>query len=119
MTASDEILEIDVEERSAPSGHATLLVVRGEVDMDTADRLERAMEGAEGPLVVDLSRVPFMDSTGLRVVLTATVARDSELAFVLRSDSPVLSLIQLAQVEDRVPHFETEDEALESIEAAG
>lgn len=116
MTASDEILEIAVEERSAPSGPATLLLVRGEVDMDTADQLERAVEGAGGPLVVDLSRVPFMDSTGLRVVLTATVARGGELAFVLRSESPVLRLIELAQVEDRLSHFETEDEALKAIE---
>jgi anti-sigma B factor antagonist len=119
VTASDEVLEIAVEERSTPSGQATLLLVRGEVDMDTADQLERAIEGAQGPLVVDLSRVPFMDSTGLRVVLTATVARDGELAFVLRSESPVLRLVELAQVEDRVPHFETEDQALESIEPAG
>jgi anti-anti-sigma factor len=119
VTASDEILEIDVRERSGPSGSATLLVVRGEVDMDTAGRLERTIEDTEGPLVIDLSRVPFMDSTGLRVLLTATVARGGALSVVLRSESAVLRLLELAQVADRVPHFETEDRALDSIEVDG
>jgi anti-anti-sigma factor len=119
VTASDEVLEIDVEERSAPSGPATLLVVRGEVDMDTADQLERTIEKIEGPLVIDLSRVPFMDSTGLRVLLTATVDRGGALSVVLRSESAVLRLLELAQVADRVHHYETEDQALESIEPDG
>jgi anti-sigma B factor antagonist len=116
---SEEVLEVDVEERSAPSGPATLLVVRGEVDMDTADQLEGAIERVGGPLVIDLSRVPFMDSTGLRVLLTASVARDRALSVVLRPESPVLRLLELAQVADRVPLFETEDEALAALDRGG
>jgi anti-sigma B factor antagonist len=116
---SEEVLEVDVEERSAPSGPATLLVVRGEVDMDTTDQLEGAIERVGGPLVIDLSRVPFMDSTGLRVLLTASVARDRALSVVLRPESPVLRLLELAQVADRVPLFETEDEALAALDRGG
>ena len=116
---SEEVFEVDVEERSAPSGSATLLVVRGEVDMDTADQFERAIEQVGGPLAIDLSRVAFMDSTGLRVLLTASVARDRALAVVLRPESPVMRLLELAQVSDRVPSFETEDEALASLELEG
>jgi anti-sigma B factor antagonist len=116
---SEEVLEVDVEERPAPTGPATLLTVRGEVDMDTADELERAIQGIDGPLVIDLSRVAFMDSTGLRVLLTASVARGRALSVVLRSESPVLRLLELAQVADRVPHFETEDEAFAFIEPEG
>jgi anti-anti-sigma factor len=70
-------------------------------------------------LVIDMSRVPFMDSTGLRVLLTATVDRGGTLSVLLRSESAVLRLLELAQVADRVPHFETEDQALESIEPDG
>jgi stage II sporulation protein AA (anti-sigma F factor antagonist) len=116
--ASDDPLGIDVEERAAPSGPATMLMVRGEVDMDTAERLENAIRQVEGGLVLDLTRVPFMDSTGLRVLLSAVAERGSALSFVLRPGSAVLRLIELAQVADRIRFFETEREALDSIEAA-
>jgi hypothetical protein len=60
-----------------------------------------------------------MDSTGLRVLLTASVARDRALSVVLRPESPVLRLLELAQVADRVPLFETEDEALAALDRGG
>jgi anti-sigma B factor antagonist len=52
-----------------------LLAVEGELDIATAPRmiaaLNEALAGVARPLVVDLSRVDFMDSTGLALLMNA------------------------------------------------
>lgn len=50
-----------------------LVVVEGEVDAYAAPDLEAALDeaGREGDVVVDLSRVSFMDSTALGLVMRA------------------------------------------------
>lgn len=55
---------------------ATVVSVSGEVDVATApalrDRLASVADGADGrPVVVDLSGVTFIDSTGLGVLIGA------------------------------------------------
>ena len=49
-----------------------VLVVHGEIDLGTAPTLQEALrtvlEQHAGPVVVDLSEVPFMDSTGVHVL---------------------------------------------------
>jgi len=50
-------------------------VLRGELDLSTIERVEEAIERAEltgAPLVViDLRALTFLDSTGLRTIVTA------------------------------------------------
>ncbi len=51
---------------------------RGELDLATAERLQRAIIEAEDragarPLTIDYSALDFMDSTGLQVLLDADV----------------------------------------------
>lgn len=57
------------------SGPRHVLVLSGELDMASSPALDEAVRGiCTGPteaLTVDLSRLTFMDSTGLRVVLLA------------------------------------------------
>jgi anti-anti-sigma factor len=43
--------------------------VRGEVDCQTAPRLGEALAAVEGPLLVDLDEVTFMDSSGVNVLV--------------------------------------------------
>ena len=66
-----EVLEFD----PRTVGDAVVLTVRGEVDIANKGRmhtaLERAMDDAERAVVVDLSNVRFMDSTGLALMLNA------------------------------------------------
>ena len=61
-------------ERSQVDGCA-LLAVEGELDIATAPRmlsaLNEALHGLKLPLVVDLSRVDFVDSTGLALLINA------------------------------------------------
>ncbi|GAA4542606.1 hypothetical protein GCM10023161_26650 [Mycobacterium paraffinicum] len=53
-------------------GLATVLRVRGEIDASNADLLARAIRRfvrLRGPLILDLSRVDYLGSAGLRVLL--------------------------------------------------
>ena len=71
------------------TGDAVILAISGELDMATAPILERRLRAAEpdppGELVVDLSGLEFMDSTGLHVLLAAARRlRDSGRQLTLR-----------------------------------
>jgi anti-anti-sigma factor len=56
-------------------GDAVTLVVRGELDLTSAPVFERALLEAEASnprrVIIDLSGLEFMDSTGLRALLIA------------------------------------------------
>jgi anti-sigma B factor antagonist len=67
----EQDIEIEVRRRD----ESTVVGVRGEVDVATApalrDGLDEALEGGIGPVVVDLTGVTFIDSTGLGVLIGA------------------------------------------------
>jgi anti-anti-sigma factor len=52
------------------------VVVRGEIDMETASQLERVLDDVVGKgallVTLDLEGVDFLDSSGLRVILGAS-----------------------------------------------
>ena len=66
---------MDLELETSKHDRQTVLTVRGEVDVYTAPRLrERLVELVEAgarSVIVDLSRVEFLDSTGLGVLVGA------------------------------------------------
>lgn len=70
---ADAVISLAVE-RSRIDGYE-LLAVAGELDIATAPRMIAALNDAfvelERPLVVDLSSVDFMDSTGLALLMNA------------------------------------------------
>lgn len=51
----------------------TVLAVAGEIDLATAPQLETQVANVDptGKVMIDLSEVTFMDSTGLRVLISA------------------------------------------------
>ena len=60
----------------------------GDLDLDTAHRVESALTGLReegyGDLVLDLRELTFMDSTGLRLVIRwHTAARDEGFGFAI------------------------------------
>lgn len=87
-----------------------VLRVRGEVDLYTAPRLQESVLAALSPgarsLAIDLSRVEFMDSTGLEVLLIAKkrAAERGGDVYVLGVQKHVLRLFQLVGLE-KVFHF--------------
>jgi anti-sigma B factor antagonist len=76
-------------------GEVELLAVSGEIDIASAPRLITGLNEALGecssPVVVDLSHVDFMDSTGLALLLNAhrRLARRGQGFAVVCSDGPV------------------------------
>jgi anti-sigma B factor antagonist len=96
----------------------TLVEVAGEVDIATSPRLRAAL--AERPptgglLLVDLTDVTFMDSSGLSVVLTLqrdTTAAGDRLAIVC-PPGPVRLLFEVTGVDAELPLYATRAAALE------
>jgi len=67
-------------------GAAQVVVVRGEVDIATADAVRAELHGAferKGTVVLDLREVAFMDTQGLAVVIEAERAAGDETKFVV------------------------------------
>lgn len=88
--------------------------VQGELDIATAPDLERALLRPRLPrqrVVVDLSGLRFMDSTGLRVLLRArTEAKEGRWELFLRGVPPnIARLFALAGVQDAVPPEDPSD----------
>ena len=48
------------------------MVVTGEVELATVGKLEAALSRLSGPVILDLSKVSFIDSMGLTLLLRAT-----------------------------------------------
>lgn len=67
-TMDDAGFSLEVER--APHGAEATVRVAGDVDLNTAEELERAVREqlASAPVLLDLSGVTFMDSSGLRAL---------------------------------------------------
>ncbi len=80
----------------------TIVRLVGEVDVSTADALTDAVDNAPGPVVMDLSGVTFMDSSGVRALVEAQHhAVENERVFALYRPSPrVVRLLELIDLRD-------------------
>lgn len=87
----------------------TRVTPAGELDLVTAPLLARALREAEQhagvDILLDLTRVSFMDSSGLAAVLEAVQRnRDHERALTIRpGDGAVIRVLALANVLDDLP----------------
>lgn len=63
-------LDFDLSVASDERG-ASVLTLRGELDLATAEQLERALAQAGDEVLLDLRGLTFMDSTGVRGLLEA------------------------------------------------
>jgi anti-sigma B factor antagonist len=99
-----EILEIETENRDG----LVHVVLRGELDLSTVakvqDELRRVEAGAPPVVVLDLSKLTFLDSTGLRCLVTADQrARDEGRRVVLvRGPDQVQRVFSITRLEDRL-----------------
>lgn len=88
---------------------AVVLALEGELDLSTVGDAESAFRELERssdsrPVVIDLRRLAFIDSTGLRFVLAADarVRRDGGRLVVLRGPASVQRVFGLARLEQRL-----------------
>jgi anti-sigma B factor antagonist len=97
-----------------PGDGVVVVSAAGEVDLGNAEQLAAALRAAAaGPdaVVLDLLEVPFMDSSGLKVLLVAGQELGERLTLALDPASPVARLLELAEVRDRFEVHPTVAEA--------
>jgi anti-sigma B factor antagonist len=96
----------------SPEAPIHILKLEGELDIATAPRLQeeidRLEEGQPSELVIDLSGLNFIDSTGLRLLLeTNDRARTHGMKLrFLRGSEPVTRLLSLTGVDERLPFLD-------------
>jgi anti-sigma B factor antagonist len=102
-------LALDIE----PVGDAPGLAVRGDLDIATAQALDDALADtireSDGALVVDLSGVEFLDSSGLQVMLRARalLGREDRALAVVCPHGPVRRVFELSGVSEIFALFPT------------
>jgi anti-anti-sigma factor len=105
----------DLKTVDRPDGGAQV-ELKGELDLASApkldDELQRLEEGSPALLVVDLSRLSFMDSSGLRTLLAAdSRAREAGRRFVLvRGDDRVQRVLAITRLDERLELVDSADE---------
>jgi anti-anti-sigma factor len=119
MRSASPGLEISVDRRSTAVGELAVIRAEGEVDLNSAEQLAAALRAESrhhhAGVVLDLLGVPFMDSTGLRALLLATGEIGDHLAVVLSPGSPVLRLLEVAEVSGRIRAFASAEEAVDAV----
>jgi anti-sigma B factor antagonist len=107
-----------------PLPGAFVIAAAGELDMATATALPEAarrMNGAKpgAPVLVDLSEVEFMDSSGLRGLLDAraVVGAAGHPFALLRPSPPVRRVLELVDLGGHMPVVDSTDP--ESLSALG
>jgi anti-anti-sigma factor len=99
-----EILEVKTEERNGLV-HVALM---GELDLSTVAKVQeelRKVEATAPPtMVVDLSKLTFLDSTGLRCIVTADErARDEgRRVVIVRGPDAVQRVFTITRLEERL-----------------
>jgi anti-anti-sigma factor len=99
-----EILEIETQDRDG----LVHVALRGELDLSTVgkvqDELKRVEEGSPRTVVLDLSKLTFLDSTGLRCLVTADERARTEgrRVVLVRGPDPVQRVFAITRLEDRL-----------------
>jgi anti-anti-sigma factor len=82
------------------------ITVRGELDLATAPQLSAAVAEHHdaGLLVLDLTAVTFIDSTGVRLLIQTDrrCARSGSRLMVLAGDGPVRRVLELCKLDGRL-----------------
>jgi anti-sigma B factor antagonist len=98
------ILEVESEERDG----LVHVGLKGELDLSTVgkvdDELKRVEASMPPVIVLDLSRLTFLDSTGLRTVITAAerAKQDDRRLVVVRGPHAVDRVFSITRIEDRL-----------------
>jgi len=118
---SQEIPPADLEVDVIVQDGVAVVAVDGEIDLATCERLAASLDGALAggePVVIDLCRVLFVDSSGLRALLAArsrSAAAGSALALACPPDGVVARLLEVSGTAAAFTVHPTRDAALEAI----
>ena len=99
-----EILEVTTQD----SGGQVTISLKGELDLSSVGKVQEELRRveAEGPavLVLDLSNLTFLDSTGLRTVVTADerARENGRRLVVVRGPDAVQRVFAITRLEERL-----------------
>jgi anti-anti-sigma factor len=97
-------------------GDTVTVTLSGDLDLSTAKRAEEAIEQAERGdsdlLVIDLRRLSFMDSTGLRVIVSADkrAKRAGRRAVIVQGPAAVRRVFEITRLAERLDIVDTPEE---------
>lgn len=89
-------------------GDAAHVMLNGDLDLSTAKRAEQAIEAAERAgwptVVIDLRGLSFMDSTGLRVIVSADkrAKRSGKRAVIIQGPAAVRRVFEITRLDERL-----------------
>jgi anti-sigma B factor antagonist len=118
QTPMSQLLEVDI----SHAGGADVVDVRGELDagsaLGLAGPLTNIANDGEGDVVLDLTELSFMDSTGMSVLLNARrrLTRQGRQLLVVCPSGPVMRLFELTSLIDTLRVHPSKNAALAAIE---
>jgi len=102
-------------------GGAHVLRLRGELDLRTVPklrmRLAEALERGTGPVIIDLTDVTFIDSTGLSALLNALrrLTRAGRGMVLTLHEGPVLRLLRMTRLDSTFALYDSPEAALDAV----
>lgn len=96
-----------------------LVTVSGEIDLASSPALERALtKQPDNAVIADLSDVGFIDSTGLRSLMTAqeTISGADGRLLLVFGEGPVDRILDLTRLRDRFEIFPDTEAASQAAE---
>jgi anti-sigma B factor antagonist len=108
--------------RSEQEQGVFVIVVEGELDMNTAAQLEKELEAPlsvpDSTLLLDLSRCEFIDSTGIALIVRAWQTLDGDGGFSLCGvGDQVKRVLDITGLEATIPSHPSRDNALARLRA--
>ncbi|GAB2888285.1 STAS domain-containing protein [Streptomyces deserti] len=119
MPLAQNPLSVEVE---LPRDDVALITVDGYLDVDTATEfqahLANQLHHGRRHFLLDLSSVPFMDSSGMNIILRVyqETRRTAGSVHVIRPTPAVRRILDLTGVSITVPVSESVDEALDRVD---
>ena len=105
--------------RSEQKRGVFVILVEGELDMNTAPQLERQLEAplaAPGSnLLIDLSRCEFIDSTGIALIVRTWQTLDRRFSICGIGDQ-VKRVLDVTGLESTIPTHPSRDDALAQLQ---
>ncbi len=111
-------MEAELDITTQDLGGCTIARLVGEVDLSNAERVKSMLSESigQGNVVIDLSRVTFMDSTGLSAMIVA-YRRGQGAQHTLRlagAQGPVRRVLEISQLDIVLEHHDDVGDAVEA-----